>query len=77
MKKGTEMEQKRNKAGTKHHFLKRNEAGIKTSSIEKERDRNEIVNLEEQTIPFQTPTFYIYQYLLKKIPISSTVFVQK
>ena len=65
----TEKERGRNE---KHHLLKRNEAGIKTSFIEKERDRNEIVNLEEQPIPFHLSIF-----VTKKIPISSTVFVQK
>ena len=41
-------ERKRNEVGTKHHLLKRNEAGTKTAFIEKERGRNEIVNLEER-----------------------------
>ena len=42
--KGTRQERKR-------HLLKRNEAGTKTSFIEKERGRNEIICSEERLIP--------------------------
>ena len=35
----------------KLHVLKMNEAGMKTSFIENERGRNEIVKLEERPIP--------------------------
>ena len=34
------------------HLLKRNEAGTKTSLIEKERGRKEIVKLEERSMPW-------------------------
>ena len=48
-------ERKWNGKGTrqerKHHLLKRNEAGTKTAFVEKERGRNEIVNLEERPMP--------------------------
>ena len=48
-------ERKRDEKGTrqerKHYLMKRNEAGTKTSFIEKERGRNEIVNLEERPMP--------------------------
>ena len=35
------------------HLLKRNEAGTKTSFIEKERGRNDIVKLEERSMPWK------------------------
>ena len=54
-KRNEERNEKRNGKGTrqeqKHHMLKRNEAGTKTAFIEKERGRNEIVNLEERPMP--------------------------
>ena len=55
-KRNGERNEKRNRKGTrwelKHHLLKRNEAGTKMAFIEKERGRNEIVDvLEEQPMP--------------------------
>ena len=58
-KKGTEM------------VRKRNEAGTKTSFIEKERGRNEIVNLEERPMPWKMLTKC---YKLREITANLSLF---